>query len=149
MTFEPFQPPCWNCAIGEEWKVPKWAKGGMHQKRLRTTALALSNGELWPYPKGVLFCLHLNTIGWSDHVTSTIRRDNLLVFKSLWLGFRITASGLWSRFSAVVPNLFWHIPPLAHFRNFYSSPITQFKQGLLKRFKRHFCDVSVIGWSTV
>jgi len=25
--------------IGEEWKVPKWAKGGMHQKRLETTGL--------------------------------------------------------------------------------------------------------------
>ena len=23
-----------------------------------------------------LFCLHLNTVGWSGHVTSTIRRDN-------------------------------------------------------------------------
>jgi len=28
-----------NCVIGEEWKVPKWAKGGMHQKRLGTTEL--------------------------------------------------------------------------------------------------------------
>jgi len=40
-----------------------------------------------------LFCLHLNTIRRSGHVTSTIRRDNLLGFKSLWLGFRIRAYG--------------------------------------------------------
>ena len=40
-----------------------------------------------------LFCLHLNTIGWSGHVTSTIHRDNWLAFKSLWLGFRIMAYG--------------------------------------------------------
>jgi len=40
-----------------------------------------------------LFCLHLNTIGWSGHVTSTIHRDNWLEFKSLWLGFRIMAYG--------------------------------------------------------
>ena len=38
-----------------------------------------------------LFCLHLNTIGRSGHLTSAIRRDNLLGFKSLWLGFRIRA----------------------------------------------------------
>jgi len=38
-----------------------------------------------------LFCLHLNTIGRSGHVTSTIRRENFLGFKSLWLGFRIRA----------------------------------------------------------
>jgi len=33
-------------------------------------------------------------------VTSTIRRDNWLGFKSLWLGFRISAygQGLWSSF---------------------------------------------------
>jgi len=29
-----------------------------------------------------LFCLHLNTTGWSGHVTSTMRRDNLLGLKS-------------------------------------------------------------------
>ena len=40
-----------------------------------------------------LFCLHLNTIGRSGHVTSTIRRDNLMGFKSLWLRFRIRAYG--------------------------------------------------------
>ena len=49
-----------------------------------------------------LFCLHLNTIGWSDLATTTIRRDNLLGFKSLWLGFWISASGLWSGFSGSV-----------------------------------------------
>ena len=45
-----------------------------------------------------LFCLHLNTIDWSGHVSSTIRRDNWLGFKSLWLWFRISAYGqdLWS-----------------------------------------------------
>ena len=42
-------------------------------------------------PVLALFCLHLNTIGWSGHVTITIRRDNWLAFKSLWLGFRIRA----------------------------------------------------------
>jgi len=48
-----------------------------------------------------LFCLQLNTVGWSGHVTSTIRRDNWLGFKSLWLGFRIRAfaQGLGSSFS--------------------------------------------------
>jgi len=40
-----------------------------------------------------LFCLHLKTIGWSGHVTSTIWGDNLLGFKSLWLEFRISAYG--------------------------------------------------------
>jgi len=40
-----------------------------------------------------LFCLHLKTIGRSGHVTSTIRRENWLGFKSLWLGFRIRAYG--------------------------------------------------------
>jgi len=40
-----------------------------------------------------LFCLHLNTIGRSGHVTSTTRRDNLLGVKSLCLGFRIRAYG--------------------------------------------------------
>jgi len=29
-----------------------------------------------------IFCLHLNTIDWSGHVTSTLRRDNWLGFKS-------------------------------------------------------------------
>ena len=38
-----------------------------------------------------LFCLHLKTVGRSGHVTSTIRSDNLLGFRSLWLGFRIRA----------------------------------------------------------
>jgi len=28
---------------GEEWKVPKWKKGGMHQKRLETTDLDIDN----------------------------------------------------------------------------------------------------------
>jgi len=36
-----------------------------------------------------LLCLHLNTMYWSGHVTSAIRRDNCLGFKSLWLGCRI------------------------------------------------------------
>ena len=36
-----------------------------------------------------LFCLQLNIIGWSGRVTNTIRRDNWLGFKSLWLRFRI------------------------------------------------------------
>jgi len=27
------------CVIREEWKVPTWAKGGLHQKRLGTTKL--------------------------------------------------------------------------------------------------------------
>ena len=44
-----------------------------------------------PKPMLGLFCLHLNTISRSGHVTSTIHRDNLLGFKSLWLGFRIRA----------------------------------------------------------
>jgi len=35
MKFEPFQPPSWNCVTGEKWKVPKWAKGGMHTKKKR------------------------------------------------------------------------------------------------------------------
>jgi len=35
-------------------------------------------------------------------MTTTIRRDNLLGFRSLWLGFRVRASGLWSRFSGSV-----------------------------------------------
>ena len=49
----------------------------------------------WVKPVLGLFCLHLNTIGWSGHVTSrpTIRRDNSLGFMSLWLGFRISAYG--------------------------------------------------------
>jgi len=51
MTFEPFQPPCWNCVIGEEWKVPKWAKGGMHHKRLGTTELESYGGAKWPKKK--------------------------------------------------------------------------------------------------
>ena len=42
-----------------------------------------------PKPTLGLFCLHLNTVGRSGHVTSTIHRVNLLGFKSLWLGFRI------------------------------------------------------------
>jgi len=50
-----------------------------------------------------LFCLHLNTIHWSGHVTSTICRDNWLGFKSLWLGYRISAYGqVWG---CVVPCL--------------------------------------------
>ena len=40
-----------------------------------------------------IFCLHLNAIDWSGHVTSTICRDNWLGFKSLWLGYRISAYG--------------------------------------------------------
>jgi len=43
-----------------------------------------------------LFCLQLNTIGRSGQVTRTIRRDNWLGFKCLWLGFRIR--DFWSRF---------------------------------------------------
>jgi len=43
ITFELFQPRCWNCVIGEEWKVPKWAKGGMHKKRLGTTGIKTYN----------------------------------------------------------------------------------------------------------
>jgi len=48
-----------------------------------------------------LFCLQLNIIGGSGRVTSTIRRDNWLGFKSLSLGFRIRdfGQGLWSSFS--------------------------------------------------
>ena len=42
-----------------------------------------------PNPVLGLFCLHLNTIGWSSHMTSMIHRDNWLRFKSLWLRFRI------------------------------------------------------------
>jgi len=34
-----------------------------------------------------------------------------------------------SSVTAVVPNLFWCITPLAHFGTFHSSPITQFHQG--------------------
>jgi len=34
-----------------------------------------------PKPMLGLFCLHLKTIGRSGHVTSTIRRDNLLGFE--------------------------------------------------------------------
>jgi len=47
-----------------------------------------------------LFCLYLNTVGWSGHVASTICRDNWLGLKSLWLGFTISAcgQGLWSSF---------------------------------------------------
>jgi len=47
-----------------------------------------------------LFCLHLNTIDWSGHVTSTIRRDNWWGFKSLWLWFKISTydQGLGSNF---------------------------------------------------
>jgi len=41
---------------------------------------------------GLIF-LHLNTIGWSGHVTSTLHRGNWLGFKSLWLGFGIRAYG--------------------------------------------------------
>ena len=41
------------------------------------------------------------------------------------LGFQVQK--LWSK--AVVPNLFWCIPPLAHFGPFHSSPITQFQKG--------------------
>jgi len=44
-----------------------------------------------PKPMLGLFCLHLNTVGRSGHVRSTICRDNLLGFKSLWLGIRIRA----------------------------------------------------------
>ena len=40
-----------------------------------------------------LFCLHLNTIDRSGHVTRTMRRDNWLGFKCLYLGFRISAYG--------------------------------------------------------
>jgi len=40
-----------------------------------------------------LFYLDLNTIDWSRHVASTIRRDNWLGFKSSWLGFRLSAYG--------------------------------------------------------
>jgi len=41
-----------------------------------------------------LFWLHLNTIGWSGHVTSTICRDNYwLGLMSFWFGFRIRAYG--------------------------------------------------------
>jgi len=49
----------------------------------------------WFKPVLGLVCLHLNTIGWSGHVTSrpTIRRDNSLRFMSLWLGFKISAYG--------------------------------------------------------
>ena len=43
-----------------------------------------------------LFCLHLNTIGSSGHVTSTIRRDNWLGFKGLRI--RAYGQGLGSRF---------------------------------------------------
>jgi len=31
-----------------------------------------------------LFCVHLNTIGWSGLETIAIRRDNWLGFKSSW-----------------------------------------------------------------
>jgi len=41
----------------------------------------------------VLFCLHLNTIGWSSHMTSMICRGNWLGFTSLWLVFRIRVYG--------------------------------------------------------
>ena len=40
-----------------------------------------------------LICLHLNTIGWSSHMTSMIRRDNWLWFRSVWLVFRIRVYG--------------------------------------------------------
>jgi len=45
-----------------------------------------------------LFCLHLNTIAWSSHITRYT--DNWLGFKSLWLGFwiRVYGQGLGSRF---------------------------------------------------
>jgi len=29
----------------------------------------------------------------------------------------------------MIPNLFWWIPPLAHFETFHSSPISQIQQG--------------------
>jgi len=40
-----------------------------------------------------LFCLHLNTIGWSSHMTSMIHRENCLGFRGLWLVFRIRVYG--------------------------------------------------------
>ena len=40
-----------------------------------------------------LVCLHLDTIGWSSHMTSMIRRDNWLGFRSLWLVSRIRVYG--------------------------------------------------------
>ena len=40
-----------------------------------------------------LFWLHLNTIGWSSHMTSMTRRDNWLGFRSLWSVFRIRVYG--------------------------------------------------------
>jgi len=44
-----------------------------------------------------LICLHLNTVGWSSHMTSTTHRDNWLGFRSLWLVFRIRVCGqVWS-----------------------------------------------------
>jgi len=54
-------------------------------KRIQVVPILLHE----PKPILGLFCLHLNTVGRSGHVTSTIHRVNLLGFKSLWLGFRI------------------------------------------------------------
>ena len=40
-----------------------------------------------------LFCLHLNTIDWGSRMTSMIRRENWLEFRSLCLVFRIRVYG--------------------------------------------------------
>jgi len=57
MTFQPFQPPCWICVTGEEWKVPNWAKGGMHQKRMGTTAIKYGSSQ-WLDQPVTKFCEH-------------------------------------------------------------------------------------------
>jgi len=54
-------------------------------QRIQALSILLHEAE----PLLGLFCLHLNTIGRSIHMTSMIRRDDWLGFKCLWLGFRI------------------------------------------------------------
>jgi len=54
-----------------------------------------------------LFCLYLNTVGCSSHMTSMIRRDNWLGFKSLWLGFRIRVYGQGLGSSFRFSGLWW------------------------------------------
>jgi len=54
-----FQPSCWIYVIGEEWKVPKWAKEGMHQKRLGTIALVVQTQSLSPAQLSICRCAKL------------------------------------------------------------------------------------------
>ena len=46
---------------------------------------------------------------------------------------------------SVVPNLFWCIPPFAHFGTFYSSPITQFfHSSPIKRVCRNIWSTNIL-----